>query len=142
MEDAEPGLLHDLLGDGGAADVAPRDAQHQALVALDELAEGALVTALERREDLLVAVRDAACSPMRRPCHHADGGGSGAGGGSRPPSGKIRTDSSPAPISAALPAASIRSSSSPIAVAATMNGSDVACNSPAIAVRRAVELPR
>ena len=51
-------------------------------------------------------------------------------------SGNSRTDSSPAPISAALPAASIRPRSIPIAVAATMNGSDVACISAATAVWR------
>jgi hypothetical protein len=52
-------------------------------------------------------------------------------------SGNSRTDSSPAPISAALPAASIRPRSIPIAVAATMNGSDVACMSQATVVCRA-----
>src|SRR5215210_357563 len=54
----------------------------------------------------------------------------------KPVSGKSRTESRPAPISAALSAAEMRCSSCPIAVAATMKGSEVACMSPAIAVRR------
>src|SRR4051794_4373721 len=53
-----------------------------------------------------------------------------------PVSGKSRTESSPAPISAALPAASMRCRLWPIAVAATMKGSEVACMIPAIAAWR------
>ena len=70
VEHAEPRLLHDLLGDRGAAHVAAGDAQHQGLVALDELDERGLVAALERREDLLVARdHDADPRPSERESH-------------------------------------------------------------------------
>ncbi len=46
VEHAERGLLHDLLGDGPVAHIAPGHTQHQRLMARDERGEGRLVAAL------------------------------------------------------------------------------------------------
>ena len=54
----------------------------------------------------------------------------------RPAAGNSRTESSPAPTSAAASPAPISPSSRPIAVAATRNGSDVACSRPATSASR------
>lgn len=48
--DAQPGLLHRLLGDGSGASVKHRQAQHRRCVLIDERREDALVAATERVE--------------------------------------------------------------------------------------------
>ena len=44
LEDAEPGLLNDVLGGGAVADVEEGEADEGRLVAIDKDHEGALVT--------------------------------------------------------------------------------------------------
>ena len=58
LQDAEPGLLHDLLGDGAAAHVAERDPQHQRAVAVDERHERVLVAGAQAREEVAIGVDD------------------------------------------------------------------------------------
>ena len=52
LEDAEPGLLDDLLGDRPRVHVVPRDGEHRGVVAFDERLERALVSRAQAREEL------------------------------------------------------------------------------------------
>ena len=57
-EHAEPRLLHDLLRDRAARDVAERDPQHQRAVAVDERHERGLVPHPQARKEVRVGVDD------------------------------------------------------------------------------------
>src|SRR5919198_3531618 len=50
LQHADPGFLHDVLGDGSAGDVQEREAEHRRPVPLDEGEEGGLVASTERLE--------------------------------------------------------------------------------------------
>jgi hypothetical protein len=54
LQDAEPCLLDDLLGDGAARDVVAGDGEHRRVVALDQRLEGALVPGAQALEQLLL----------------------------------------------------------------------------------------
>ena len=50
-QDGEPGLLHDLLGDGPAGDEGAGDAHHRLVVSLDQSEERLLVPGAQPREE-------------------------------------------------------------------------------------------
>lgn len=50
-ERAEPGLLHDFVGDRARADERQRDPVHRGAVGIDESAERVLVTGAEGRDE-------------------------------------------------------------------------------------------
>jgi len=52
IEHAEPGLLHDFLGDGAAPYISQGDPKHRRLIALDELRECVLITGAQRENQL------------------------------------------------------------------------------------------
>ena len=54
LEDAEPGFLDDLLGDGAARDEHHRHPQHRGPVAAEQLAEGGFVAGTELRQEALL----------------------------------------------------------------------------------------
>ena len=54
-QQADPGLLGDLLGDLLGGDVLARDAHERGVVAIDELGEGALVAGAQRGQQLGLA---------------------------------------------------------------------------------------
>ena len=58
LQDAEPGLLHDLFGHRAGAHMAERDPQHQRPVLVHERHERVLVACLEALEQSLVLVDD------------------------------------------------------------------------------------
>ena len=70
LEDAEPRLLHDLLGDGARLHVAARDREHRPVVALDERLERALVAGAQAGEQLGLLGGDEADSGLCVRGHH------------------------------------------------------------------------
>jgi hypothetical protein len=52
LQDPEPRLLHDLLGDVARLNVVARHRQHRAVVSLDERLEGLLVAGAQARQEL------------------------------------------------------------------------------------------
>ena len=65
MQNAEPGFLYDLLGDGGVSHEHLGKADHASVVAIDQLDKCRLLTSAEGRDELRF-VTAAMPSVMRR----------------------------------------------------------------------------
>ena len=74
-QNGQPGLLHDLLGDGSAGDERAGDSHHRLVVSLDQREERLLLPGAQPREELVVVAlrtRAAAKRGERHRCSQAD----------------------------------------------------------------------